>query len=167
MANSNYAVSIKNQFIDVKDEDNVTFTTTYTVSPRDEKSLEEARNGADFIAESYNSAIVTDFGFEDKLTIREWMEKETNGEDMTTKQYVGRLYVPEHGLHLVFANLTKDKNFMHLGTFSQQEFDGKWLNTSFFYGNLYAIKAMVGQILSIEGSLWPAYKDILNTYPEN
>ena len=166
MANSNYAVFVKNQFIDAKDEDNVAFTTTYTVSPRDEKSLEEARNGADFIAESYSDAIVTDFGFEDKLTIREWMGKETDGEDMATKQYAGRLYVPEHGLHLVFANLTRDKNFTHLGTFSQQEFDGKWLNTSFFYGNLYAIKAMVGQILSIEASLWPAYKDILNTTVE-
>ena len=65
-----------------------------------------------------------------------------------------------------FANLTRDKYFTHLGTFSQQEFDGKWLNTSFFYGNLYAIKAMVGQILSIEASLWPAYKDILNTTVE-
>lgn len=166
MANSDYSVFVKEQHIDVKDADNAVFTTAYTVSPRDEKSLEEARNGANLIAEVYNDAIVTDFGFEEKLTIREWMEKEINGVSVADKRYVGRLYVPEHGLHLVFANLTGDENFMHLGTFSQQEFDGKWLNSSFFYGNLDTIKAMVEQILIIEESLWPAYKDILNAETE-
>mgnify|MGYP003084249440 FL=1 len=160
MAKSNCSVFVKDQFIDAKDVNNAAFTTAFIIRPSEEV-LEETRYGIETINASFNDATVTDFGFEDKLTIREWMEREINGADMMIKRFVGRLYVPAHGLHLVCATLTGGKNFMHLGTHSQQDFDGAWLNSAFFYGNLDAIKAVANQTVEMESSHWEAYKAIL------
>lgn len=160
MAKSNCSVFVKDQFIDAKDVNNAAFTTAFIIRPSEEV-LEETRYGIETINASFDDATVTDFGFSEKLTIREWMEKEINGADMMIKRYVGRLYVPAHGLHLVCATLTGGKNFMHLGAYSQQEFDGAWLNSAFFYGNLDAIKAVANQTVEMESSHWEAYKAIL------
>lgn len=160
MAKSNCSVFVKEQHIDTKDVNNAAFTTAFIIRPSEEV-LEETRYGIETINASFDDASVTDFGFEDKLTIREWMEREINGADMMVKRFVGRLYVPAHGLHLVCATLTGGKNFMHLGAYSQQEFDGAWLNSAFFYGNLDAIKAVANQTVEMESSHWEAYKAIL------
>ena len=160
MAKSNCSVFVKEQHIDTKDVNNAAFTTAFIIRPSEEV-LEETRYGIETINASFDDAAVTDFGFEDKLTIREWMEREINGADMMVKRFVGRLYVPAHGLHLVCATLTGGKNFMHLGAYSQQEFDGAWLNSAFFYGNLDAIKAVANQTVEMESSHWEAYKAIL------
>ena len=165
MAKSNCSVFVKEQHIDTKDVNNAAFTTAFIIRPSEEV-LEETRYGIETINASFDDAIVTDFGFEDKLTIREWMEREINGADMMVKRFVGRLYVPAHGLHLVCATLTGGKNFMHLGAYSQQEFDGAWLNSAFFYGNLDAIKAVANQTVEMESSHWEAYKAILKAGEE-
>lgn len=119
------------------------------------------------LTEIYKDADVTDFGFDDKLSIREWAEKVTGNSVLVVKHFVGSFYDPTHGLHSVCATLTGTKDYVHLATFSQNELDGGILCTQYLYGNSKNVAAVAHQVSILDESLEKVFKPLLkSTEPE-
>ena len=148
----------------VKTKDGFTsFECAYKIVAPTEAEHEQFVKQMGDLVDVYKNAEVTDFGFADKLSVREWMEKQVGKSVLLVKHFVGSFYDPTHGLHSVCATLTGTKDYVHLATFSQNELDGGILCTQYLYGNSKDVKAFAHQIAVLDESLEKVFKPLLKS----
>lgn len=151
---------VKNTNVETKDGF-TSFECAYKIAPPTEAEHEQFVKQMCDLVDVYKNAEVTDFGFADRLSIREWMEKQVGKSVLLVKHFVGSFYDPTHGLHSVCATLTGTEGYVHMATFSQRELDGAILCTQYIYGQAKQVATVAHQTAVLDESLEVVFKPLL------
>ena len=144
------------------------FICAYKVMAPSEAEHEEFIAQMEILSSICKDAKTTDFGFGDKLSVREWLEHEigkgeTNKSVPVIKHFVGNFYDPTHGLHSVYATATGIEEFIHLSTASQQEHNGGILLTHYLFGQEEAVAQIAGEMAALDAGMKKVFMPLLKS----